>query len=111
MLTAGKRLAVFSIREGKGGSIWVRAGSAFVNHRDDTGSPKDCELGGVRRARISSQCYKRAIRDAFSQHELLDEAEQATRTKRLVEAVAERVIAAKKNVINSASLIFTAIIT
>ncbi|MBF5041912.1 hypothetical protein FGE12_05875 [Aggregicoccus sp. 17bor-14] len=31
MLMAGKRLAVFSIREGKGGSIWVRAGSAFVN--------------------------------------------------------------------------------
>jgi hypothetical protein len=31
MLTAGKRLAVFSIREGKGGSVWVRAGSAFVN--------------------------------------------------------------------------------
>lgn len=31
MLSAGKRLAVFSIREGKGGSIWVRAGSAFVN--------------------------------------------------------------------------------
>lgn len=31
MLIAGKRLAVFSIRENKGGSIWVRAGSAFVN--------------------------------------------------------------------------------
>lgn len=31
MLVAGKRLAVFSIREGKGGSVWVRAGSAFVN--------------------------------------------------------------------------------
>ena len=31
MLTAGKRLAVFSIRENKGGSVWVRAGSAFVN--------------------------------------------------------------------------------
>lgn len=31
MLSAGKRLAVFSIRENKGGSIWVRAGSAFVN--------------------------------------------------------------------------------
>ncbi len=31
MLVAGKRLAVFSIRENKGGSIWVRAGSAFVN--------------------------------------------------------------------------------
>ncbi len=31
MLVAGKRLAVFSIRENKGGSIWIRAGSAFVN--------------------------------------------------------------------------------
>ena len=31
MLEIGKRLAVFSIREGKGGSIWVRAGTAFVN--------------------------------------------------------------------------------
>jgi hypothetical protein len=31
MLVVGKRLAVFSIRESKGGSIWVRAGSAFVN--------------------------------------------------------------------------------
>ncbi len=31
MLVAGKRLAVFSIRENKGGSIWVRAGSAFIN--------------------------------------------------------------------------------
>lgn len=31
MLVSGKRLAVFSIRENKGGSIWVRAGSAFVN--------------------------------------------------------------------------------
>ena len=29
---AGKRLQVFSIRTGaKGGSIWVRAGSAFIN--------------------------------------------------------------------------------
>jgi hypothetical protein len=31
VLTQGKRLAVFSIREGKGGTVWVRAGSAFVN--------------------------------------------------------------------------------
>jgi CRISPR system Cascade subunit CasC len=31
-------------------------------NRDDTNSPKDCEFGGVRRARISSQCLKRAIR-------------------------------------------------
>ena len=31
MWAAGKRLAVFSIREGKGGTVWVRAGTAFVN--------------------------------------------------------------------------------
>lgn len=38
-------------------------------NRDDTGSPKDCEFGGVRRARISSQCRKRSIRtsDVFKQ--------------------------------------------
>jgi CRISPR system Cascade subunit CasC len=31
-------------------------------NRDDTNNPKDCDFGGVRRARISSQCFKRAIR-------------------------------------------------
>jgi hypothetical protein len=31
VMIPGKRLAVFSIRESKGGSIWVRAGNAFVN--------------------------------------------------------------------------------
>lgn len=37
-------------------------------NRDDTGSPKECEFGGYRRARISSQCFKRSIRnhDLFS---------------------------------------------
>lgn len=31
-------------------------------NRDDTNAPKDCEFGGYRRARISSQCIKRSIR-------------------------------------------------
>ncbi len=31
-------------------------------NRDDLNAPKDCEFGGVRRARISSQCIKRATR-------------------------------------------------
>ncbi len=34
-------------------------------NRDDTGAPKDCELGGYRRARIPSQCQKRAVREMF----------------------------------------------
>lgn len=33
-------------------------------NRDDTNNPKDCEFGGVRRARISSQCLKRAMRQS-----------------------------------------------
>ena len=31
-------------------------------NRSETNAPKDCDFGGYRRARISSQCYKRAIR-------------------------------------------------
>ncbi len=62
-------------------------------NRDDTGSPKDCELGGVRRSRISSQCFKRAIRSAFDEHDLIPATERAARTKRLVDEVTARVTA------------------
>jgi CRISPR system Cascade subunit CasC len=34
-------------------------------NRDDTGSPKSAVFGGVRRARVSSQAWKKASRDAF----------------------------------------------
>ena len=51
-------------------------------NRDDTGSPKDCEFGGYRRARISSQCQKRAVRRYFGGSELLTADELAVRTKR-----------------------------
>lgn len=59
-------------------------------NRDDTGSPKDCEFGGYRRARISSQCLKRAIRTAFKSDELLPEEHLAQRTKRVLDALADR---------------------
>src|SRR4051794_35217415 len=59
-------------------------------NRDDTGQPKDCEFGGYRRARISSQCLKRAIRTHFREAELLPREHLAVRTKRLVEHVARR---------------------
>jgi len=36
-------------------------------NRDDTNTPKDCFFGGFRRARISSQCLKRAIRKYFNE--------------------------------------------
>jgi len=63
-------------------------------NRDDTGAPKDCVFGGYRRARISSQCIKRSIRDAFKAQELLPEANRAVRTARLIEKLVT-VLAAK----------------
>ncbi len=59
-------------------------------NRDDTGSPKDCEFGGFRRARISSQCFKRAMRQAFKDDKLLAPDDLAERTKRLVEELTGR---------------------
>jgi CRISPR system Cascade subunit CasC len=58
-------------------------------NRDDTGSPKDCEFGGHRRARVSSQCWKRAIREYFSQEELIPASQTGVRTKKLVGKIAE----------------------
>lgn len=57
-------------------------------NRDDTGSPKDAEFGGFRRARISSQCIKRAVRNHFKDDELIPAANRAIRTKRLLEHTA-----------------------
>jgi CRISPR system Cascade subunit CasC len=59
-------------------------------NRDDTNSPKDCEFGGHRRARISSQCIKRAVRRHFQKAGLLPEGNLAHRTKRLVEELTRR---------------------
>jgi CRISPR system Cascade subunit CasC len=53
-------------------------------NRDDTGSPKDCEFGGHRRARVSSQCWKRAVREYFQDQKLFEQAQLAVRTKKLV---------------------------
>ena len=59
-------------------------------NRDDTGMPKDCEFGGYRRARISSQCLKRAVRREFQSGGLLDAQFLATRTARAVKAVGDQ---------------------
>lgn len=58
-------------------------------NRDDTNTPKDCEFGGVRRARISSQCLKRAVRDVFERYQDFSADQKAVRTKRIVEKAAE----------------------
>ena len=58
-------------------------------NRDDTGSPKDCEFGGVRRGRISSQCRKRSIRTSTTFKRHLGE-RIAIRTKKSAAPLAER---------------------
>ncbi len=59
-------------------------------NRDDTGSPKDAVFGGFRRARISSQAQKRAVRVAFKEWALFSPEELAVRTRRLVDALLHR---------------------
>ncbi|URM97391.1 type I-E CRISPR-associated protein Cas7/Cse4/CasC [Actinomadura madurae] len=58
-------------------------------NRDDTGTPKTAVYGGVRRARVSSQAWKRATRKSF--HDLLDPSELGVRTKRVAELLADRI--------------------
>jgi CRISPR system Cascade subunit CasC len=65
-------------------------------NRDDTGSPKECEFGGYRRARISSQCLKRAIRRTFKDTALLKPEELGVRTKRAVKDLADAFVAKGK---------------
>jgi CRISPR system Cascade subunit CasC len=59
-------------------------------NRDDTGAPKDALFGGHRRARVSSQCFKRAIRKAASEHTLIAPEYRAVRTKQLKRLLLER---------------------
>lgn len=59
-------------------------------NRDDTGSPKSAFYGGVRRARVSSQAWKRAIRTGYRDH--LDESDLGVRTKRAVELLCDRML-------------------
>lgn len=60
-------------------------------NRDDTGAPKSAVYGGVPRARVSSQAWKRATRRAFA--DLLDPSELGVRTRRVAELLATRITA------------------
>src|SRR5690606_19108755 len=59
-------------------------------NRDDTGASKDAIFGGQRRARVSSQCFKRAIRLAAAKHDLVPQANRGIRTKKLKNLLIER---------------------
>jgi CRISPR system Cascade subunit CasC len=59
-------------------------------NRDDTGTPKHATYGGVRRARTSSQAWKRATRMKFA--ESVPEQDRATRTKKMLELLTNRIV-------------------
>ncbi len=64
-------------------------------NRDDTGSPKTAYYGGVLRARVSSQAWKRAMREMFPS--LLPEGSLGVRTKFIVPLIAERIAAKRED--------------
>lgn len=58
-------------------------------NRDDTGSPKTAIYGGVTRARVSSQSWKKAVRDMFK--DMFPREELGLRTKKIVRLVQEEI--------------------
>ncbi|AQP48573.1 type I-E CRISPR-associated protein Cas7/Cse4/CasC [Tessaracoccus aquimaris] len=57
-------------------------------NRDDTGAPKSALYGGVRRARVSSQAWKKAVRASFD--EFVDPEKRGVRTLRVIELLVDR---------------------
>lgn len=72
-------------------------------NRDDTGSPKTAIYGGVTRARVSSQAWKRAMRLMFAS--LLAPDQIGQRTKYIVNKVAEKIEEIDPSVDSEASAI------
>ncbi len=65
-------------------------------NRDDTGSPKTAIYGGVRRARVSSQSWKRAIRKYFIEESSED---LGVRSLNVIKYLADRITAADSSII------------
>jgi len=59
-------------------------------NRDDTGSPKTAVYGGVRRARVSSQSWKRAMRQMFNEN--FAERELSYRTLKIFDLIADEIL-------------------
>ena len=78
-------------------------------NRDDTNNPKDCEFGGHRRARISSQSLKRAIRyePVFAK---TTQVELGERSKWMTRPIKDKLIAAGKDK-ETAAAVATAFVT
>ena len=66
-------------------------------NRDDTGAPKDAIFGGHRRARVSSQCFKRAIRLQAAETNAIPPEFRGVRTKKLAKLLGEELKALNRS--------------
>lgn len=81
-------------------------------NRDDTGAPKDAFFGGTRRARISSQCLKNAVRKYFEirkKDKLFKDGELAIRTKRVLSKLVSILVENKRNEVEAREKVINAI--
>ena len=78
-------------------------------NRDDAGTPKHALFGGARRARVSSQAWKRATRTAWA--EGIPEAERAIRTKKVASLLADRLQERESLTAPDAARLATALLT
>lgn len=76
-------------------------------NRDDSNTPKDCEFGGYRRARISSQCIKRSVRrhPVFRQTVEAAGGDIGTRTKRIIGKIGELLVERHSKMAEDAQLV------
>lgn len=58
-------------------------------NRDDTGSPKTAQYGGVTRTRVSSQSWKKAVRDYFLKNGVAENV--GVRSKNIPEYIAKEI--------------------
>lgn len=73
-------------------------------NRDDTGAPKDALFGGTRRARVSSQCSKRSVRQYFAslvEQNVLNSDDVAVRTKRVLDALIQSLVKMERSEVDA----------
>ena len=73
-------------------------------NRDDTGAPKDALFGGTRRARVSSQCSKRSVRQYFAslvEQNILNSDDVAVRTKRVLDALIQSLVKMERSEVDA----------
>lgn len=78
-------------------------------NRDDTGSPKTAFYGGVQRARVSSQAWKRAMRQMFPS--LLKDDSLGVRTKFAIDLIADKIVEKRPDLADRADNLSVAVLT